>query len=91
MRIQITPTNQKGLEMETYHLKRYHRSGPGQTNGVLTDEIKFAAKGAADANISARRKLQSSVSAMDWEKDFVTLEDDLGHVIATWLHGEAHA
>jgi hypothetical protein len=78
--------------MERYTLKRYHRSAPGQTTGTLADALTFSAASAAEAENKIRRDLFSGIAPpMDWEKDFVTLEDESGTVLVTWLHGFLHA
>jgi hypothetical protein len=75
--------------METYRCKRYRRSAPGQTGGVVIDEWTFLATSAVEAENKVRG--MSRLYPVDWEKDFVTLEDDSGHVLATWHHGMLHA
>jgi hypothetical protein len=75
--------------METYRCKRYRCSAPGQIGGVVIDEWTFPAASAIDAESKVRR--MSRLYPVDWEKDFVTLEDDSGHVLATWHHGVLHA
>jgi len=45
----------------------------------------------AEAENKVRRLLTLRLHPMDWEKDFVTLEDDAGHILVTWLHGILHA
>jgi hypothetical protein len=71
--------------METYYLKLYHRAGPGQTTGTLTDRIKFTAETATEAETSVIRKFHFSASKMDWQKDFALLEDAAGSAIAHWF------
>ena len=78
--------------MPAYVCKHYRRAAAGDTTGALTNEISFSAPSAADAEARMRKLLTASVGApMDWKKDFVTLEDDCGHILATWLHGLLHA
>jgi hypothetical protein len=77
--------------METYYLKRYHRVGPGQTTGTLTDRIKFTAESVAEAEASVRRKFFYSVAKMDWVNDFALLEDATGRVVAHWFDEAAVA
>jgi hypothetical protein len=78
--------------MERYTLKRYHRSAPDQTTGTLADTLTFPANSAAEAEDKIRRNLFSGIAPpMDWEKDFVTLEDESGTVLVTCLHGWQHA
>ena len=77
--------------METYRCKRYRRSAPGRSDGTVIDELTFPAASAAEAENKVRRMLTLRLHPMDWEKDFVTLEDDTGHVLVTWLHGVLHA
>jgi hypothetical protein len=75
--------------MSSYVCKRYRRSAPGATTGTLLDEYRFPASSAMAAETKIRRDLQ--MWAMDWENDFATLEDEEGHLLATWLHGVLHA
>jgi hypothetical protein len=79
--------------METYYCKRYRRSAPGQAIGIVTDEVKFSADDVAEAKrivrglFSGARSLHSHV---DWERDFATLEDECGNIIAQWLDGSTY-
>jgi len=75
--------------LETYRCKRRRRSAPGQNSGVVIDEWTFSAASVIEAEDKVRR--MSRLYPVDWEKDFVTLEDDSGHVLVTWLHGMLHA
>ena len=77
--------------METYYCKRYRRVSPGASTGTATDEMKFTAKDAAEAENSVKRGLRSHIAHMDWGKDFATLEDASGHVVAIWLDGASFA
>jgi hypothetical protein len=78
--------------MQTYRCKRYRRSAPGQNSGIVIDELTFQAASAIEAEDKIRRNFCSPLfGAMDWEKDFVTLEDDSGTALVTWLHGMLHA
>jgi hypothetical protein len=76
--------------METYYCKRYRRSAPGQITGAVTDEVKFSADGAAEAERVAKRGLLSVISHTDWERDFATLEDESGKIIVRWLDGGSY-
>jgi hypothetical protein len=76
---------------ETYYFRRYRRIGPARTTGPLADEVKFTADSASEAEASVRRRVHSSIGAMDWEKYFARLEDEYGHVIAEWQIGFSHA
>jgi hypothetical protein len=78
--------------MQTYRYKRYRRSAPGQNTGIVIDELKFQAASAVEAEDNIRRNFRAPLfGTMDWEKDFATLEDESGTVLATWLHGMLHA
>ena len=71
--------------METYYLKQYHRAGPGQITGTLTDRIKFTAESDTEAKASVRRKFLFSAARMNWESDFACLDDASGKTIAHWF------
>jgi hypothetical protein len=78
--------------METYYFKRYRRTGLGHATGTLTDEVKFTAESATEAQTSVRRRFGTRIAgAMDWKNDFARLEDEHGHAIAEWLNGFADA
>ena len=78
--------------MPNFVCKGYRRSAPGAATGTLINELKFSAESAAEAEDKIRRNFRSPLfGAMDWEKDFATLEDDSGTVLMTWLHGTLHA
>ena len=77
--------------MPNFICKRYRRSAPGQDSGTVTDELRFSASSAAEAESRMRRMLPSSLGTMDWENYFATLEDQDGNRLATWLHGALHA
>jgi hypothetical protein len=77
--------------MQTYYFRRYHRTGPGHATGTLIDEVEFRAGSAAEAETSVRRRFSWGFGAIDWEKEFVRLEDEYGHGIVEWLKGFAHA
>jgi hypothetical protein len=76
--------------MPAFVLKRYRRNAPGQDIGTATDELRFTALSAREAETRMRRNLPSSLGAMDWEKYFATLEDEDGQVLVTWLHSWWH-
>jgi hypothetical protein len=76
--------------MPTFALKRYRRNAPGQDSGAMTDELRFTAFSAQEAENRMRRSLPSSLGAMDWENYFATLEDEDGQVLVTWLHSWWH-
>ena len=82
----------QGQNMETYYFRRYRRTGPGHATGTVTDEVKFTAEGAAEAESSVRRRFGSGVAGtMDWQKDFARLEDENCNIIVEWQYGFAHA
>ena len=56
----------------------------------MTDELRFSAASALEAESRMRRTLPSSLGAMDWDKYFATLEDEDGRVLVTWLHSWWH-
>ena len=77
--------------MAVYVCKHYRRSASGAETGTVVNEIRFEADSAAQAETRMRQSFRSSVMpAMDWDKNFATLEDENGHVLVTWLHGFLH-
>jgi len=76
--------------MPDFVCKRYRRSAPGQDSGTVTDELRFSADSAAEAESRMRRMLPSSLGAMDWENYFATLEDEDGQVLVKWLNSWWH-
>jgi len=76
--------------MPTFLFKRYRRSGPGQDSGTVTDELRFTAATALEAESRMRRTLPLSQGAMDWKNYFETLEDEDGQVLVNWLHSWWH-
>jgi len=77
--------------MPVYICKHYRRSAPGAAVGVVVDEIRFEAESAARAETRIRQGFCAPVMpAMDWDKDFATMEDEQGQVLVTWLHGFLH-
>jgi len=76
--------------MPVFICKRYRRSAPGQENGTVTDELRFTALSAQEAEARMRRGLPPALGAMDWEKYFATLENEDGQVLVTWLHSWWH-
>jgi hypothetical protein len=79
--------------MPAYVCKRYQRSAAGAATGTLTDELRFTAASAQEAETRMRRGMLSPppIGPMDWERYFATLEDESGTVLVTWLHGALHA
>lgn len=77
--------------MEIYHCKRFIRFSAGDTHGTPTDTISFAAHDTAEAEKIVRRRYRPSISQMNWDKEFATLEDGAGNVIAQWRDGTAFA
>jgi hypothetical protein len=76
--------------MPDFVCKRYRRSAPGAETGTLTDELRFTAATALEAESRMRRTLPSSLGSMDWENYFATLEDEDGEVLVKWLHSWWH-
>ena len=76
--------------METYYCKRYRRVSPGASTGTVTDEMKFIAK-MPPKESSIKRGFRSVIALMHWERDFATLEDASGRVVAMWLDGASFA
>jgi hypothetical protein len=77
--------------METYHLKRYHRAAPSATTGALADEVTFTVENQSEAEMAARNIFRSGVAPMDWARDFASLENASGQVVAHWLSETAIA
>lgn len=74
--------------MPDFVCKRYRRSAPDQDSGTVTDELRFSAANAAEAEKRMRRFLP--LSSMDWKIHFATLEDEDGQVLVKWLHSWWH-
>ncbi len=78
--------------MPVFICKHYRRSAPGAGTGALIEEIRFEADSALKAETRIRQGLRAPIMpAMDWDKDFATLEDENGQVLVTWLHGFLHS
>jgi len=77
--------------MPTYVCKRFRRGAPGAATGSLTDEYRFPAASALEAETKIRRGFLTPMWKMDWENYFATLEDEDGHLLVTWIHGVLHA
>jgi hypothetical protein len=71
--------------------KHYRRAGPGAETGTVLNEIRFESDSAAGAETRIMEAFRAPIMpAMDWDKEFAALEDENGHVLATWSHGFLH-
>ncbi len=77
--------------MPIFVCKRYRRSAPRAATGTLTDEWSFPAASTFEAETRMRRELLTPMWGMDWENYFVTLEDQDGRLLASWLYGALNA
>jgi len=69
--------------MSSFTCKRYRRSSPD----VPVDTMTVQADDAGQAQNMISRNFRSGIAPMDWNRDFVTLEDEAGQEVARWETG----